>query len=289
MSCQQAAFSSLEKTIAKISEPKEVWLDTTALADYLSCTRQTIYNYRRKGLLPYHKIAGRIYFKKSEIDNSIIQRNQIAQDQEGNPIAVQEALRELAKIVQEKNNNMETTTSSVIIKDGQSAFNNYKQSIKQLQQPTAALAFAFSPFEEIAGAYSSDWMRSLINGSGIDKLNAIIREESEKEKPSLRGAILEYYREDINLLRKAVEELKRVMNVYLTDREIPYSLRNLKGLSITQDGEIDLSDDSLSEVRPLFDEMLTRPQDIEYYNLLHETADQLNKLIEESEKEDLAS
>ena len=182
----------------------------------------------------------------------------------------------------------QTTILPVITKDGQNNFDSYKKSLEVLQESVTVLANSFAPFEEIAGAYSAEWMRSLISGNGVRKLNEIIKEASKKEKPQLRATFSEYYQDDLDSLDKAIRQIRRLIDVYLTGRETPYSLRNLQGLSITQDGKIDLSEESLSDLRPLFNEVLTRPQDIAFYNLLHETADQINKLIEESEKRGLS-
>src|SRR5690606_26479519 len=144
----------------------------------------------------------------------------------------------------------------------------------------------FQSFAPIAGAYTADWMRKLVYGNGLQEIIAIIDQKSEKESPELRFNFRNYHRQNLDQLRNAIDEVKRMADIYLTDKDYPHSLRHMQSLTITSDGLIDVDSDSKC-IRPLFDEVLTRPEDIDYYNVVVATAAQLNHLRKESEKRGL--
>jgi excisionase family DNA binding protein len=49
----------------------EQLLDTAALCNYLKISKRTIFNYIDQGKIKAHKISGKLFFKKSEIDVAI--------------------------------------------------------------------------------------------------------------------------------------------------------------------------------------------------------------------------
>ena len=44
------------------------WLSTNEAAEYLGCSYKTIINYKNEGILSYGRLAGKLFFKKEEID-----------------------------------------------------------------------------------------------------------------------------------------------------------------------------------------------------------------------------
>ena len=45
------------------------WVDNADLRNFLNVTDRTLQTYRDKGILPYSKIRGRIYYKISDIES----------------------------------------------------------------------------------------------------------------------------------------------------------------------------------------------------------------------------
>jgi hypothetical protein len=59
------------QTAQQSSVKLEEWLDIDALCSYLpdKPCRNTIYKWKKKGIIPYHKRSKQLYFLKSEIDS----------------------------------------------------------------------------------------------------------------------------------------------------------------------------------------------------------------------------
>ena len=49
------------------AEPTEELLTVREVSELLSITVQTVHFYKKQGILPYHKIAGRTYLKRKEV------------------------------------------------------------------------------------------------------------------------------------------------------------------------------------------------------------------------------
>lgn len=67
---------AFEKHLTKIKtegpksiETREDLLTVAELAKYLKVSRQTIHNWKRDGLIPFHRKGRRVYFKLSEVIN----------------------------------------------------------------------------------------------------------------------------------------------------------------------------------------------------------------------------
>lgn len=56
----------------KLTTPEGYEPDTTMtpseVAKYLGCTVQNVHDKKNKGLLPYHKIGKKVFFKKKDLD-----------------------------------------------------------------------------------------------------------------------------------------------------------------------------------------------------------------------------
>jgi hypothetical protein len=57
----------------EISKPI-VWLDKQDVRQRLHISSRTLQNWRSKGILPYHKIEGKIYYKEEDVDQMILKR-----------------------------------------------------------------------------------------------------------------------------------------------------------------------------------------------------------------------
>jgi hypothetical protein len=55
---------------------KEIWLDKQDVLSRMHISERTLQNWRRKGVLPYYKIGGKIYYKESEL-NSMVQKAKV--------------------------------------------------------------------------------------------------------------------------------------------------------------------------------------------------------------------
>lgn len=56
------------KSCIKSSETEDTWLKTSEVKKVLGCSEGTIINLRSSGLLPYSKIQGTIYIRKSDLN-----------------------------------------------------------------------------------------------------------------------------------------------------------------------------------------------------------------------------
>lgn len=61
----ETLISKVDKILAR--EGKQ-WLRTTEAAEYLGISTTQIHNFKREGVLPYTKLGGTLYFRKSDID-----------------------------------------------------------------------------------------------------------------------------------------------------------------------------------------------------------------------------
>jgi hypothetical protein len=63
--------------LKKHFQPKEptVYLTRTEVAKLLSVDLSTIHNYTKKGLLISYGISGRVYYKRDEVEQSLIKLN----------------------------------------------------------------------------------------------------------------------------------------------------------------------------------------------------------------------
>ena len=62
-------INNINNKIDKLnSEPGREWLRTKEAAIYLGISETQIHNFKREGLIPYSKLGGSLYFKKSDID-----------------------------------------------------------------------------------------------------------------------------------------------------------------------------------------------------------------------------
>lgn len=73
-------FDKLDDKIDRMTKTKDCMdgddlLDNQDLCLLLGVTKQTLYRYRRKGVIKYYMINnGKVYYKKSEIPDSLLQK-----------------------------------------------------------------------------------------------------------------------------------------------------------------------------------------------------------------------
>ena len=67
--------SEVQKINNSIANKRD-WLRTNEASIYLGLSITQIHNLKRNGLLPYSKIAGTIYFKKTDIDQ-LLEANKV--------------------------------------------------------------------------------------------------------------------------------------------------------------------------------------------------------------------
>lgn len=65
---------------SKLFKPKEptIWITRQEAADLIGVSLVTIYNWTKEGIIHAHKIGTRIRFKRSEIENILLNSNQRA-------------------------------------------------------------------------------------------------------------------------------------------------------------------------------------------------------------------
>ena len=56
------------KKIQRLNPLSEMWLDISEVCQLLKISKRTLQSYRDLGVLPFSQIAGKIYFKASDID-----------------------------------------------------------------------------------------------------------------------------------------------------------------------------------------------------------------------------
>lgn len=73
----ESILLDLSQTIHNLKnnfEPKQPteYLSRTEVAELLKCTLPTVYNWVQKGVITSYGIAGRVYFKRTEIEAALI-------------------------------------------------------------------------------------------------------------------------------------------------------------------------------------------------------------------------
>lgn len=71
MLCER--IDKLEATVAgKLTTPEgyepDITMSPSEVAKYLGCTVQNVHDKKNKGLLPYHKVGKKVFFKKKDVD-----------------------------------------------------------------------------------------------------------------------------------------------------------------------------------------------------------------------------
>lgn len=73
-------LESIEKILVEKEKP---FLTLPEAAEYLGISKNTLYGYTSKQIIPFHKVRGRkIYFKISELDNFVLNSNNRHSSQE---------------------------------------------------------------------------------------------------------------------------------------------------------------------------------------------------------------
>jgi len=71
---KDSIFEALEKqpTSSQPQQPEpEELLRVNQLAEFLHVSKVTIHNWKRKGLIPFHRLSNKVFFKKSEVISSL--------------------------------------------------------------------------------------------------------------------------------------------------------------------------------------------------------------------------
>lgn len=61
-------FLEIAEIRKTLSEQTKTWLRTNEAAEYLSISNTQLHLLKQNGILPFSKIGGTLYFKKSDID-----------------------------------------------------------------------------------------------------------------------------------------------------------------------------------------------------------------------------
>ena len=69
--------SSVERILKKLSQEKEQeeqLLTVDETLNFLKCSKQALWNWRKNGILPSYRLGNRVYYKKSDIFNKLIKQ-----------------------------------------------------------------------------------------------------------------------------------------------------------------------------------------------------------------------
>lgn len=64
------ALGEKESSQVPQQEPEEL-LRVNQLAEFLNVSKVTIHNWKREGIIPFHRLSNKVYFKKSEVISSL--------------------------------------------------------------------------------------------------------------------------------------------------------------------------------------------------------------------------
>lgn len=59
----------------KAKPDSEELLTVQETMELLKCSKQALYNWRKEGILPSHRMGNRVYYKKSEIFSNLIKQD----------------------------------------------------------------------------------------------------------------------------------------------------------------------------------------------------------------------
>jgi hypothetical protein len=66
-SVSSAMEEKIAALISNVREEEDQLMTKVEVAKLLQVTHGTVHNWKESGLIPYHKISNRIYYKKSEV------------------------------------------------------------------------------------------------------------------------------------------------------------------------------------------------------------------------------
>lgn len=176
----------------------------------------------------------------------------------------------------------------VVVRNGQDAFSIYTHALRVIEPKLIEFAKRWESIEDIAGPFSAEWLRAAKQGVAWARLRSMVSQRAPEKSRLQVQAYLDLYNGLIEQLEYDYRGLSSSIKIYLADeRTVPVDLRTLSRMpDFNSDGFLDL-DKYLDQVRPEFDEVLTDPSDIEYYQILNETAVAIEKLIREARKRNL--
>ena len=75
---RRAVEDALDKVLAQLEKQggRKEWMTNREAMEYLGLSKTTLQRYRASGLLPYSKVGGSIYFRRSDI-NELLEDNRV--------------------------------------------------------------------------------------------------------------------------------------------------------------------------------------------------------------------
>lgn len=67
-------MQSIKNDLATKEPLKETWIDGVEVQSSLHISERTLYRHRKSGRLPYSRVKGKIYYKKSDIKD-LLEKN----------------------------------------------------------------------------------------------------------------------------------------------------------------------------------------------------------------------
>lgn len=176
----------------------------------------------------------------------------------------------------------------VVSRDGQALFNSYVNDLKESQPNLLEFTKQWESVKDVVGPFDIGWLQSVLSNTAWSKMEEIIKSQSLNKEAHEREDFINHYTEEMYSLKQSFEDTLNLLRTKVSDYQYPHTLRKLNGVLLLKEGGFDLREESLIKIRPLFDDILTDPSDIELYHLLFETAGAVEKLITELKKRKFA-
>lgn len=177
----------------------------------------------------------------------------------------------------------------VVTKNGETKFNEYVNELTTIQSMLDPFIERWNQeIGDCVGNFKKSWLELLARDgvwSGIEA--AVYRRASEVPAHQQATYASHYLEKAQKIINDGYAVSTRIQSIF-NETRFPWEIRNMTALPIGEDGRIDVRSGYFESVRPLFDEVLRHPDDIEYYHIMHETAAALTRFIFESKKRKVA-
>jgi hypothetical protein len=71
---KKALGVNAQSHIKNEKEPKDILMTVDETIEFLKCSKQALWNWRKSGILPSYRLGNRVYYKKSDIYDKLVKQ-----------------------------------------------------------------------------------------------------------------------------------------------------------------------------------------------------------------------
>ncbi len=171
------------------------------------------------------------------------------------------------------------TQQKVLVKDGESAFNEFLQHLEKVKPLIRDLASAWNDASDLLGSFSGARFRTIIVGQIRGYIDGVVEQKIQRIEAPLRNSYQEYFERLTSNIISISNEINQ-QNLSQENwyrNQWPHKARSMQEWPVDHDGNVLLDPYQLREE---FNKYLDSNGQIQAYNALLEVESELNKAIE---------